>query len=307
MGAGGGSPTAAGEAWTRFPAPAKLNLFLHVLGRRDDGRHEIQTVFQFVDLCDSVSLRLRSDREIRRLSGAASVPAEQDLAVRAARALRDRVGADRGVDIAVDKRIPIGGGLGGGSSDAATVLRALDRLWGSALGEDRLADLGLELGADVPVFVRGRAAFAGGVGERLEPVEPPSPWYLLVFPGREGSVGVSTEAVFESPELTRNSAATTIRGFLAHGAQQPGTRFGRNDCEPVVRKMVPAVGEALDWLSDCEGLRGARMTGTGAGVFAEAEDETAARRMAEALPPRWTAWVVRGLNRSPLLDALEAG
>ncbi len=278
-----------------WPAPAKLNLFLHVVGRRPDGYHELQTCFQFVDLCDDIHIDVRSDGQIRRLRGATGVSCDDDLCVRAARALQAASGCALGATIDVVKRIPMGAGLGGGSSDAATCLVALNRLWGLNLPAARLAELGLTLGADVPVFVHGRAAWAEGVGERLTPLfppqAPPEVNYLILKP----NVFVSTAQVFQDPELTRNSAPITIHGFLASG--------GRNDCLEVVRRRYPEVGRALDWLS----LYGhARLTGTGACVFVELKSMDRYAEMMRKLPPAFEAFLVRGLNDSPLLERLSA-
>src|SRR5450631_2172838 len=202
-----------------WPAPAKLNLFLHIIGRRADGYHELQTLFQFVDLCDDITIRVRADGQINRLSGASGVPAEQDLVVRAARALQQAAGITLGADLGVYKRIPVGAGLGGGSSDAATTLVALNRLWNVGWPPARLAALGLSLGADVPVFVHGRVAWAEGIGERLTPLYPPQVPkernYLIVKP----KVSIATAAVFQHPELTRNSPPITIDGFLSEGGR----------------------------------------------------------------------------------------
>jgi 4-diphosphocytidyl-2-C-methyl-D-erythritol kinase len=281
------------ESW---PAPAKLNLFLHVLGRRADGYHELQTCFQFVDLCDDIRIAVRADGEIHRSRGAAGVAEESDLCVRAARALKAATGCPLGADIDVEKRIPMGAGLGGGSSDAATCLVALNRLWGLNLPTTALAELGLKLGADVPVFVMGRAAWAEGVGEKLTPLYPPEAPpegnYLIIKP----NVFVSTAEVFQDPELTRNSPPITIHGFLASG--------GRNDCVGVVRRRYPEVARALDWLSD---FGSARLTGTGACVFVGVETMARGRDMARKLPRAFEAFVVRGLNDSPLLERLSAG
>jgi len=278
-----------------WPAPAKLNLFLHILGRRADGYHELQTCFQFVDLCDDISIRVRSDGSIRRGAGAAGVAAEADLCVRAAQALKSAAGCPLGADISVIKRIPMGAGLGGGSSDAATCLVALNRLWGLDWSIAKLAELGLKLGADVPVFVHGRVAWAEGVGERLTPLytplAPPECNYLIIKP----NTFVSTKDVFQDPELTRNSPPITIHGFLASG--------GRNDCLAVVRRRYPEVARAIDWLS----LFGAaRLTGTGACVFMACEP-TQAREIVGQLPPEFEAFLARGLNDSPLLERLAAG
>jgi 4-diphosphocytidyl-2-C-methyl-D-erythritol kinase len=274
---------------THWPAPAKLNLFLHVVGRRPDGYHRLQTLFQILDLADKVSIAVRDDGQITRAGSSYSVAAEDDLAVRAARALQGATGTGLGADLRIRKRIPLGGGLGGGSSDAATVLLALNSLWGCRLSLDQLSQIGLPLGADVPVFVQGSSAWAEGVGEQLTPVELPEAWYLIIHPG----VGVSTREIFQSAELTRNSPLITIRAFFESG--------GRNDCEPVVRARVPAVAEALEWLGR---LAPARLTGTGACVFAACGSAVEAERLAARVPDRWTSYVARGLNRSPLHELL---
>ena len=274
-----------------WPAPAKLNLMLHVIGQRADGYHALQTVFQLVDLCDELFFATDSSGEVLRLEGPAEVPPEQDLVVRAALRLRQHAGAaTAGARIRVRKRIPMGGGLGGGSSDAATTLVALNQLWGLGLKIDEIAAIGLELGADVPVFVHGRNAWAEGVGERLTPLDLPARWFLILHPG----VHVSTRDVFQAPELTRNSPLTTIRGFFDSG--------GRNDCEPVVRQRFPAVAEALDWLSR---FAPARLTGTGSCIFASFERAADAERIAARVPDAWRSFVARGLDRSPLHAALD--
>jgi 4-diphosphocytidyl-2-C-methyl-D-erythritol kinase len=274
---------------THWPAPAKLNLFLHVVGRRPDGYHLLQTLFQLVDLADTVSIAVRNDGRIERAGVSYGVAAEDDLAVRAARALKSATGATLGASLRVSKRIPLGGGLGGGSTDAATVLLALNSLWGCGLSLDELAVLGLPLGADVPVFVQGSSAWAEGVGERLTPVDLPEAWYVIIHPG----VAVGTAGIFQSPELTRNSPLITIRAFFESG--------GRNDCEPVVRAQAPAVAEALTWLGR---FAPARLTGTGACVFAACASAIAAERLAARVPDCWTSYVARGLNRSPLHELL---
>ncbi len=282
-----------------WPAPAKLNLFLHVTGRRTDGYHELETLFQLIDLADELRIRVRRDGVIERSGGPAGVPAEEDLVVRAARLLRARAGdPELGAEIDLVKRIPVGGGLGGGSSDAATALVALNELWGLGFDLERLAALGLELGADVPVFVRGENAVARGVGERLEPVALPPRAFAIVFPGAP----VSTAEAFQAPELTRNSQAITIPGSplpSGPGAELPG----RNDLEPVVAARHPAVRAALGWL----GARGAaRMTGSGASVFAAYADRAAAQAALDGLPAGWTGFVAEGLHRSPLAARLAA-
>ena len=273
--------TVADSSW---PAPAKLNLFLHITGRRPDGYHELQTVFQLIDLCDTLRVTVRDDGAIDRPEGPAGVLPESDLIVRAARALQDVSGTALGATLRVRKRIPMGGGLGGGSSDAATTLLALNQLWGCRLPIDDLARLGLPLGADVPVFIRGFSAWAEGVGERLTPLELPERWYVVIHPG----VGMSTREVFQSAELTRNSPLITIRAFFEAG--------GRNDCEPVVRARCPEVAAALDWLSR---YAPARLTGTGSCIFASCATANEAERIAARVPDEWTSFVARGLNISP--------
>jgi 4-diphosphocytidyl-2-C-methyl-D-erythritol kinase len=271
------------EPW---PAPAKLNLCLHIVGRRADGYHLLQSAMQIIDLCDELQFYRRPAGVIERIGGPEEIP---DLIVRAARLLASRYEVFDGVGIAIRKRIPIEAGLGGGSSDAATVLVALNHLWRLDIKLDELAALGLGLGADVPVFVRGHSAWAEGVGEQLTPCDFPERVYLVIKP----AAGVSTAAVFQDSELTRNSPITTIRDFLAGG--------GRNDCTPVVRKRSGEIAQALDWLSE---FGEARLTGTGACVFAAMTDEATAQRAAARVPARWAGYVVRGLNRSPLLDRL---
>jgi 4-diphosphocytidyl-2-C-methyl-D-erythritol kinase len=274
-----------------WPAPGKLNLFLHIVGRRADGYHRLQTAFQFIDLCDEIRFWRRPEGVIERIGDVPGVPPEHDLTTRAARRLLDVVGrAGAGVAIELTKHLPVQAGVGGGSSDAATVLVALNRLWGIGLSTNELAAIGLELGADVPVFVHGRAAWAEGVGELLTPVDFQEPWYLLIRP----DATVSTAEVFEAPELTRDSPVITIRGFLTAG--------GRNDCEPVVRRRFPAVADALDWL---ERIGQARLTGTGSCVFAAMRGEAEARAALADLPARWTGHVVRGMNVSPLAARCE--
>lgn len=286
-----------------WPAPAKLNLFLHILGRRTDGYHELQTAFQFIDLCDELSFKPRTDGRIARTKGPAEVPEANDLVVRAAHLLRDiadaaasseiraRASAEArgGVSISLIKRIPMQAGLGGGSSDAATTLVALNRLWSLGFNTEELARIGLQLGADVPVFVHGHAAWAEGVGERLQPIDPPEQTYVVIRP----DCAVSTREIFQAPELTRNSRPTTIRAVFEEG--------GRNDCEPVVRARYPKVAAALDWLSR---FAPAQLTGTGSCIFAALDDQHRAAEVLAALPAQWQGFFVRGLNRSPLVDRL---
>jgi 4-diphosphocytidyl-2-C-methyl-D-erythritol kinase len=269
-----------------WPAPAKLNLFLHITGQRADGYHLLQTVFQFLDFGDRLTFALRQDGQVRRRTDLPGVPAEADLTVRAARLLQAECGVSQGVDIRIEKNLPRGGGLGGGSSDAATTLVALNELWGCGLDIDTLAALGLQLGADVPVFVRGRAAWAEGVGEELTPVDLAEPWFVVLVP----PVTVSTAAVFSAPQLRRDCPPITIRDFLASGA-------GKNVCETVVRGQYPEVAAALDDLAQ---FAPARLTGTGACVFAAFDSEAAARQAFAELSGRWDGFVARGCNESPL-------
>jgi 4-diphosphocytidyl-2-C-methyl-D-erythritol kinase len=280
-------------AWSAWPAPAKLNLFLHITGRREDGYHELQTVFRILDWGDTVHLRPRADgRIVRHGDDLAAVPEAADLAMRAANALKTSFNVAEGADIRVEKQIPAGGGFGGGSSDAATVLVALDALWSLRAGTDALAAIGAGLGADVSVFVHGRNAWAEGVGERLVPVELAPAWYLVADPG----VSVPTAALFQTPELTRDAAPATIADFAS------GASLG-NVFESVLRRLEPAVEATFQALSRAGTPR---LTGTGSGCFVE----FAARGPAEAalakLPQGLRARVVAGASRSPLLDALAA-
>ena len=279
-----------------WPAPAKLNLSLHVTGRRADGYHDLETIFQLISLGDQLSFDLREDGRIVRLDYEGStaqslrdVAEDQDLCVRAARALQTRSGVKLGVTIRLRKTIPVGGGLGGGSSDAATTLVALNALWACGLSTDELAAIGITLGADVPVFIRGRSGVGEGVGERLTPVELPNSWFVVIHPG----VAVPTRDVFQAPELTRNSPVLTIPALLAFG--------GRNDCEPVVRERYPEVAAALDWLGR---YASARLTGTGSCLFARFASAAEAERVAARVPDVWRAYVVQGLAESPLLQVL---
>lgn len=274
-----------------WPAPAKINLFLHITGRRPDGYHLLQTLFQFVDHGDTLSFEVRDDGEIHRVSELVGVPAAQDLVVRAALKLKALTGTRLGANIRVDKHIPMGGGLGGGSSDAATVLVALNALWATAVPGDELARLGLSLGADVPVFVHGEAAWAEGVGEILCPCPVDEGPVLVVTP----DCNVETRVVFSAAELTRDTRPITMPAFSL--AQT------RNDCEPVTRRLYPEVGRALDWLSS---FAAARMSGTGASVYAFFETDSAADLVARQVPPAWRHFRARRVNRSPLLDRLAA-
>ncbi len=274
-----------------WPAPAKLNLFLHITGRRADGYHLLQTLFQFVDYGDTLSFTIRPDGRVRRLGEVEGVSEAQDLVIRAARLLQRASGCTRGADINLHKRLPMGGGLGGGSSDAATTLVALNRLWALNWPTERLAELALQLGADVPVFVKGEAAWAEGIGERLEPVELPEPWYVVIAP----PVQVPTPLLFAHPELTRDCPPIKIRAFLDG---ETGNVF-----QPLVCRLFPAVAEAMAWL----GQHGnARLTGSGGCIFAAFEHEQTARRIHAAMPEGWRGFVARGRNRSPLLERLHS-
>lgn len=273
-----------------WPAPAKLNLFLHITGRRDDGYHLLQTVFQLLDVGDELEFQLREDGRIVRDYTLPGVSEDMDLVVRAARALQTRCNIRQGATIRLHKRLPAGGGLGGGSSDAATALVALNQLWQCGLSLQALAELGLSLGADVPVFVQGQSAWAEGVGEVLEPVALPPCWYVVLAP----AVNVSTREVFADPQLIRDCPPITIRDFL--------TGRGQNVCEPIVAARYPEVASALAALSH---HAPARLTGTGACVFATFDSEQAARVAWDELAGQWQGFVAKGVNTSPLLTTLR--
>ncbi len=281
------------------PAPAKLNLFLHVVGRRADGYHLLQTLFRFIDLNDTLRFTLRSDGAVRRVNVLDGVLPEQDLCVRAARLLQQETGTSLGVDIELEKRIPMGGGLGGGSSDAATTLLALNRLWGLGLSRERLMQLGLTLGADVPVFVFGENAFAEGVGERLQPYFLPEAWYVVLCP----PVHVPTVQIFTHPELTRNTISMTMRALPKGPGSWPGRTEGGlklgNDLQAVACKLYPEVGNHLAWLAQ---FAPSLMTGSGACVFAEFATEAEAQAVLRQLPPTMRGYVARGLQQHPLKD-----
>ncbi|ATX95175.1 MULTISPECIES: 4-(cytidine 5'-diphospho)-2-C-methyl-D-erythritol kinase [Citrobacter] len=280
---------------THWPSPAKLNLFLYITGQRTDGYHSLQTLFQFLDYGDTIDIALRGDGEIRLLTPVEGVAHEDNLIVRAARLLMkvasesNRLPNGSGADISIDKRLPMGGGLGGGSSNAATVLVALNHLWQCGLSIDELAALGLTLGADVPVFVRGHAAFAEGVGEILTPVEPEEKWYLVAHPG----VSIPTPMIFNDPDLPRNTPKRSIKTLLK-------CEFG-NDCEVIARKRFREVDAALSWLLE---YAPSRLTGTGACVFAEFDTESRARQVLEQAPEWLKGFVAKGVNLSPLHRAL---
>jgi len=281
----------AGSVWSHWPAPAKINLMLRLVGRREDGYHLLQTVFQLLDWGDRIDLALRDDARVRRLEGPEGVPPGQDLVVRAACALQSAAGVDRGVDIRVHKRIPMGGGFGGGSSDAATVLVALNRLWGAGLDTPALAALGLQLGADVPVFVEGRSAWAEGVGEKLTPLDLPQRWFVLVDSGEH----LATAALFQAPELTRNASPMTMADFA------PGC-VGDNAFTAPVRARSPKVVAVLDAIA---ALGAGGLTGTGGGCFLVADSRPEAEAAAAALSRFGRCQVARGVAESPLLQRVR--
>ena len=274
-----------------YPAPAKLNLFLHVVGRRADGYHLLQTVFRFLDFGDSLQITPRSDGAIKLLTPLAGVPENRDLCWRAASLLQQHTGCRLGADIGLIKRLPMGGGLGGGSSDAATVLLALNRLWGVSLPRAELQALGLALGADVPVFVFGRSAFAEGVGEVLTAWTPEPASYVVLMP----PVHVATAAIFTHPGLTRNTPSIRIAALF--------DGFGRNDLQPLACALYPEVAEYLAWLSEHVGVDGnVRMTGSGACVFAGFPSRERAEKVFAVRPGQMSGFVADGLDQHPLIS-----
>ena len=285
------------------PAPAKLNLFLHVNGRRADGYHLLQTVFQLIDHGDTLHFTLRDDTALRRTTAIDGVPEEGDLIIRAAKLLQAEVlrrsgSLPRGVDIAIDKILPMGGGLGGGSSDAATTLMALNHLWQAGLTKEELMALGLPLGADIPFFIFGQTAFAEGVGEALQPVKAPDCWYVVIEPG----VMVPTAAIFCSERLTRDTPPVIITDFSSHLENQNDSKgYGRNDLQQVAMELFPPVAEAVEWLS-ADG--DARMTGSGACVFRAVATEAEADAVLAKAPTKWKVWKARALKQHPIIDML---
>jgi len=268
-----------------FPAPAKLNLFLHIIGRRADGYHLLQTVFRLLDFGDDVRISINTSGRIQRAQPIPGVPEEQDITLRAAKLLQQATDCTLGADIAVEKRIPMGGGLGGGSSDAATVLLALNRLWRLELSRTRLMELGLQLGADVPVFVFGQNAWGEGVGEKLQPIDLPEAWYVVLTP----AVHVSTAAIFSSNDLTRDTIPRKMAAF--------SKGFGQNDMQPLVCRMYPEVAKWLDWLGQ---FGDARMSGSGSSVFVELASQEAAETVMNSKPAEVSGFVARGLAQHPL-------
>jgi 4-diphosphocytidyl-2-C-methyl-D-erythritol kinase len=281
-----------------LPAPAKLNLFLHITGQRADGYHLLQTVFQMLDFADEIELIRRDDGIISRLKENQDIPIESDLCLRAAKQLQTRYGAKFGVDINLTKNLPIGGGIGGGSSDAATVLHGLNLLWELDLSIEKLAEVGLELGADVPVFVHGFSAWAEGIGELLTPIKLPKQWFVVIQP----EVSVSTAKIFSDQALTRDCEALTIARFQ----NKSGCENCSNVFQPIVIKKYPQIAKAMDWLSF---FSEARLTGTGSCIFASFETKLEAEQVLIALaqtPEKWQGFIAKGLNQSPLLSAVNA-
>jgi len=285
-------------------APAKLNLFLHVTGRRADGYHLLQSVFQLIDHGDTLHFDLRADHEIVRTTDMPGVPFEQDLIVRALRALQDEYQRRHGrlppgIDVAIDKRLPMGGGLGGGSSDAATAMMAANHLWQAGLSDAELIALGLPLGADIPFFLFGETAFAEGVGEALRAVPGPDCWYVVIEPG----VSIPTAAIFTAQDLTRNSKPITISDFSSRHENQNGLiGFGKNDLQDVAVRLFPPVAEAIEWLS---GYGAARMTGSGACVFGAFSSEQEAEQVLKQVPVKWKAWKAKALTKHPMKTLLQ--
>lgn len=271
-------------------APAKLNLFLHITGQREDGYHLLQTVFQFLDYADTINLTLREDSNIYRVSDLAGVPAEDDLVVKAAKLLQKHCDSHLGADISVEKILPMGGGLGGGSSNAASVLVALNHLWDCGLSQQALMDLGVQLGADVPVFIFAQSAWAEGVGERLKAVDLPEKWFLVLKP----QINVSTAKVFANSQLRRDCSTITIRDFLAGQTE--------NVCEKPVREMYPEVDQALTELARyCENGE-SKLTGTGACVFAAFDNREQAEKAFSELSEKWDGFIAKGMNQTPLKE-----
>ncbi|MGF6182991.1 4-diphosphocytidyl-2-C-methyl-D-erythritol kinase [Massilia sp. UYP32] len=284
------------------PAPAKLNLFLHVTGRRADGYHLLQSVFQLIDRADRLHFDLRDDEQIRRTNDVPGVPEDQDLVVRALRLLQAEFARRHGrlppgISVRVDKVLPMGGGLGGGSSDAATALMAANALWGAGLGREELMALGLPLGADIPFFLFGETAFAEGVGESLQAVPGPDCWYVVIEPG----VAVPTPAIFSAPDLTRDSKPVRIADFSSYTDSCSTVGFGKNDLQDVAMRLFPPVAEAVEWLSS---HGDARMTGSGACVFCAFSSEDAADQVLAQVPGKWTAWKAKSLQTHPLMKSL---
>ena len=281
-------------------SPAKLNLFLHIIGRRPDGYHLLQSVFQLIDWCDTITLTAIPENEVRRINPIAGVPPEQDLVVRAAKLLKEFCKFDGGVEIELQKEIPIGAGLGGGSSDAATTLIGLNALWKLQLDKETLANLGLQLGADVPFFIHGQNAFVEGIGEKIQGIELENRDFLVIFPKQ----GIATASIFQDPDLTRDHAQITIDGFLA----SPWSDLS-NDCQAVAVRICPEVKQALDWISQAVSGSEPRMSGSGSSVFAVLDpkaDTAKLGNLLQNLPKGWVGRIVRGLNKNPAYNLISS-
>ena len=281
-------------------SPAKLNLFLHIIGRRPDGYHLLQSVFQLIDWCDTVSLKVIPENEVRRINPIPGVPPEQDLVVRAAALLKEFCGYAGGVEIDLQKEIPMGAGLGGGSSDAASTLIGLNSLWNLQLDKPTLSKLGLQLGADLPFFISGQNAFVEGIGEKIQEITLENHDFLVIFP----RVGIATSSVFLDPQLTRNHAQITIDGFLA----SPWSNLS-NDCQAVAMRICPEVKQALDWIGQAIPGSAPRMSGSGSSVFAVLDPKTDTaelENLLQSLPKGWVGRVVSGLNKNPAYNLISS-
>jgi len=281
-------------------SPAKLNLFLHIVGRRADGYHLLQSVFQLIDWCDTIHLERISENEVRRINPIPGVPPEQDLVVRAANLLKDFCKIETGVEINLHKEIPMGAGMGGGYSDAATTLIGLNALWNLQLSKETLCALGLKLGADVPFFIFGQNAFVEGIGEKIQAISLQTPDFLVIFPNQ----GIATASIFQDPELTRDHAQITIDGFLA----SPWL-YQSNDCQAVAMRICPEVKQALDWITQALPGSQPRMSGSGSSVFAVLDSKTDTAKLEnllQNLPKGWVGRVVRGLNKNPAYNLISA-
>ena len=281
-------------------SPAKLNLFLHIVGRRDDGYHLLQSVFQLIDWCDTICLKKIVENEVRRINPIPGVPPEQDLVVRAANLLKDFCKIDSGVEIDLKKEIPMGAGMGGGSSDAATTLIGLNALWNLNLPKETLSTLGLKLGADVPFFIFGQNAFVEGIGEKIQEISLQTTDFLVIFPNQ----GIATASIFQDPELTRDHAQITIDGFLASPLL-----YQSNDCQAVALRICPEVKQALDWITQAVPGSQPRMSGSGSSVFAVLAPKTDTAKLEnllQNLPEGWVGRVVRGLNKNPAYNLISS-
>ena len=281
-------------------SPAKLNLFLHIIGRRDDGYHLLQSVFQLIDWCDTIHLKRISENVVRRVNPIPGVPPEKDLVVRAANLLKDFCKIEAGVEIDLQKEIPMGAGMGGGSSDAASTLIGLNALWNLNLSKETLGKIGLKLGADIPFFIFGQNAFVEGIGEKIQAVSLQTPDFLVIFPNQ----GIAPASIFQDPELTRDHAQITIDGFLASPLQ-----YQSNDCQAVAMRICPEVKQALDWITQAVPGSQPRMSGSGSSVFAVLDPKTDTAKLEnllQNLPKGWIGRVVRGLNKNPAYNLISS-